>query len=320
MDTGAWYRWFAAHEAAGSSPTYERLALAVARETDLLEGLDRLPPSKRQPNLLFAAATHLGAPMDVSGFVAWVVERWDDVEEVMTARSTQTNEAARTSAFLPLLAAIDGPITLVEVGTSAGLCLYPDRYAIAYDDRPPLVDSPVEIPVATAGPVPIPDRVPEIVVRVGIDLHPLDVADPEDVAWLRACIWPEHEARRRRLDAAVALVSTDPPRLVAGDLVELIGGVLAEVDAGTTPVVVHSAVLGYLLAESRAQFASQVLAHPKAMWISNEGPGVVDGLTTDLRPPASFATPDRLGFLVGVGGATTVALSDPHGAWLTWAT
>ena len=28
---------------------------------------------------------------------------------------------------------VDGPLSLIEVGVSAGLCLYPDRYSHLYD-------------------------------------------------------------------------------------------------------------------------------------------------------------------------------------------
>jgi hypothetical protein len=51
----------------------------------------------------------------------------------MLARSTQTNEVARCAAFLPLLADLDAELALIEVGASAGLCLFPDRYAYSYD-------------------------------------------------------------------------------------------------------------------------------------------------------------------------------------------
>jgi hypothetical protein len=50
------YRRFARLEAAGRSPAYEQLALAVAGDAAILAFLQCLPPAKRQPNLLFAAA------------------------------------------------------------------------------------------------------------------------------------------------------------------------------------------------------------------------------------------------------------------------
>src|SRR5580692_10879090 len=57
------YRRFARDEAAGRSPSYERLAYAVAGDDVILPFLANLPPAKRQPNLLFAAARFLlGGP------------------------------------------------------------------------------------------------------------------------------------------------------------------------------------------------------------------------------------------------------------------
>ena len=54
------YRRFASMEARGRSPLYEQLALGVAGDRDLIELLSDLPPAKQQPNLLFAAARHVG--------------------------------------------------------------------------------------------------------------------------------------------------------------------------------------------------------------------------------------------------------------------
>jgi hypothetical protein len=52
------YRAFAC-DARGRSPRYESLATAVAEDGLVLRFLDALPPGKRQPNLLFAAARYL---------------------------------------------------------------------------------------------------------------------------------------------------------------------------------------------------------------------------------------------------------------------
>jgi len=52
------YRAFA-DEARGRSPAYESLAASVAEDAVTLRFLGSLPPEKRQPNLLFAAARYL---------------------------------------------------------------------------------------------------------------------------------------------------------------------------------------------------------------------------------------------------------------------
>ena len=320
MDTAGWYRYFSEVETAGSSPIYERLTRAISDDAELIARLDELPAMKRLPTLLLAASRILDAPVDdPTRALRHMHERWDELSALMLARSTQTNEAARSATFLPLLAQIDGPIALIEVGASAGLCLYPDRYRIRYDDGPWIgpSESPVAIEVQTAGTVPPFRGAIDVVSRAGIDLNPLDVHDQDDMAWLAACIWPEHVDRQERLRAAIEVASGEPPDLVLGDLVETIDEVLTAVPDEVTPVVFHSAVLGYLTVERRSAFAARMHAHPRARWFSNELPDVVEGLSTDLAAPEYADTIPF--FVVGVSGREAVAVSDPHGRWLTWA-
>lgn len=319
MGAREWFEAFAAFEAAGSSPTYERLSRAIAADDGLVALIEALPEPKQQPNLLLAGCRLLNAPLaSTVETLAFIRDHWSEVRAVISTHSTQTNEAARTGAFLPLLAAIEGPIALIEVGCSAGLCLYPDRYAITYGDRPPVgpADSAVAFTVEAYGPVPVPRRNVDIVARVGIDLNPLDVRRPDDLAWLDACIWPEHTERRQRLRAAASLVAADPPELVRGDAVEVIEDVLASFGRDVTPVVIHSAVLAYLSEEARTELGRRVLAHPRARWLSNEGPGVVPTLDARLAPPADRGAAAY--FVVGVDGIDVAGLSDPHGRWLMW--
>jgi hypothetical protein len=53
------YRQFARLEARGRSAAYEALAESAAGDTALVSFIASLPPEKRQPNLLFAAARYL---------------------------------------------------------------------------------------------------------------------------------------------------------------------------------------------------------------------------------------------------------------------
>lgn len=57
------YRVFARREARGRSAEYERLAESVADDPAVVGFIASLPPDKRQPNLVFAAARYLlGVP------------------------------------------------------------------------------------------------------------------------------------------------------------------------------------------------------------------------------------------------------------------
>lgn len=115
MDTAVAYREFA-RSAYGSSPIYERLALGVADDPEVLALLCELPEPKRQPNLLFGAVALLtGALPDYGEFRGWLLDHRDDVVEVMLARRTQTNEVGRCATLLPALGQLPGPLALLEV-------------------------------------------------------------------------------------------------------------------------------------------------------------------------------------------------------------
>jgi len=130
------YRAFA-EDARGRSPLYESLAGAVAGDEAILYFLGSLPPEKRQPNLLFAAARYLrGEPASLDRIRELVSQDPDVLAGVMLARRTQTNEAARCATLLPALAHLPPPLALIEVGASAGLTLLIDRYSYDYGRAP----------------------------------------------------------------------------------------------------------------------------------------------------------------------------------------
>ncbi|MET7836137.1 DUF2332 domain-containing protein [Micromonospora sediminicola] len=286
MTTADIYLAFADREARGVSPAYERLSRAVARDEELLALLDTLPPAKRQPNLLFGVVRLGGGPVDdPAAFRAYVLARWPEIAAQMRVRATQTNEAGRCAALLPVLAALPQPLALLEVGASAGLCLYPDRYAYRYGDRLVGDGEPVLDCVLTG--VAPPARRPEVVWRAGLDVNPLDVTDPADLAWLDALIWPEHRHRRERLRAAAAVAGSDPPLLLRGDLVDDLPALAARAPADATLVVFHSSVLYQVPPARRSAFTALVGTLP-GHWVANEDPAALPHATLPEPPAGGF--------------------------------
>jgi hypothetical protein len=311
-DTASRYRRFAEVEVRPFSPSYEQLCLGVAGDTTLLARLSALPPPKRQPNLLLAAVRFLSGPVgSYPAFRDFVLTRWDEVATTMQARRTQTNEPRRCAPLLPALAALPQPLALIEVGASAGLCLYPDRYAYRYtvgDREHRIGASPVELRCAADGPVPLPSAVPQIAWRAGLDLNPLDVRDEEDMRWLESLIWPEQSERFELFRGAVELARADPPRLVGGDLLRDLPALAAEAPNDATLVVFHTAVLGYVDATGRAAF-TDTMRSLDATWISNEMPGLVPGTDLDTGGVAR---------IVLARDQQPLALAGAHGQSVTW--
>lgn len=209
------YADFAECEVKGYSPTYFEWANSISQDRDALTLIDQLPPRCQQPNLIFAACRFLGVdPGPYAFFRDFLLTNWFDIADVTLHRRTQTNEPGRCAVLLPLLASLPQPLALLEVGASAGLCLYPDRYSYLYDSEHRIdpVDgvSEVSISCATLGDPPLPNSLPEVVWRAGIDLHPLDVRDRTSMRWLEALVWPEQGFRHTRLNAAIAVARSDP--------------------------------------------------------------------------------------------------------------
>jgi hypothetical protein len=134
----------------------------------------------------------------------------------------------------------------------------------------------------------------------------VDASDPDTAAWLTTLIWPEHDDRRDRLLAALNVAANVSIRVDRGDLRDGLAALLADVPAGVTPVIQHSATLAYLSPEDRGQ-AATMIAQSGARWISFEGRGVI---TFTARVPES-SSPNDL-FIAAID-RTSVATSSGHG-------
>ena len=343
--TAQWYRRFGTVDAPGNSPCYAEWSVGIAEDPELIRRIDEWPYNKRQPLLLLAAARFLGAQISpYREFRAYLDGHWDEISRTVLARATQTNEAGRCAALLPSLARIEAsegrPLALIEVGASAGLALFPDRYGYEFDAGTAAAGSagagtaavtrlhpagaePGTFPVlrcTTAGPVPLPEQLPPVVWRAGIDLNPLDVRNPDDVAWLEALIWPEQDFRRERLRQAIAVARADPPLLVAGDLNEQLVSLAGRAPSDATLVVFHSAVMAYLDAEGRERFRgtiAELTAGRGCHWLSNEGHTVILQADGSSVVPEMDAERLRGRFLVTHNGQP-VAIAGPHGQSLEW--
>ena len=186
------YARFARDEAPGRSALYAEWADGVAAHPELAAIIARIPAARRQPPLVFAVTRMLGAPEDAfPAWAAWLRAHADEVVAAASVRRLQTNEPQRCAALLPALATIDGPIALLELGASAGLCLYPDRYSYRYRGSGGVValdpedgTSTVVLDCEVTGDPPL--RLPRVLWRAGIDLEPLDAADTADRGRARA--------------------------------------------------------------------------------------------------------------------------------------
>ncbi len=286
-------------------PLYRQLCPTVAADPRLLRIAAERRAGQQPTNLLFAAVQYLlfeepeeelarwyvsidgveARPPETAGppFTAFCLRRRDALVELLRTKLVQTNVVKRAAALRLGLAHVarrtDGPITLIEIGASAGVLLAVDRYRYRLAGRiwgrP---DSPIEIATdwrATPDTLPDLDRLSTIAERFGIDLSPMDPRDPAGRRWLRALVWPGNDAEWMLLERALDLVVDDPPRVIAGDAIEILPRLpSADLASGGPLVVFHAATRAHLPIDRREAFdqAIRELGRDRPLfWLSLEG-------------------------------------------------
>jgi hypothetical protein len=363
------YRRFGEVDAAGVSPLYERVAVAVSASDEALRAIEAAPARKRNPAVILAALHDLAlagrAPELAEAYAAadgdaaaaaaidTLLRMTESVVAIAVRRQVRADETGRGAVLYPAIAEVARrvgaeAVGLIDVGGSAGLNLTVDRVGITYDNARVRGDaerggrtggrarsgngayggepsmggtgaearsgdgadggrslgaaegggqvlgdpgSPARVACAVVGERAVPDRVmPGVVARVGVGLDLVDVTDPDEARWLRACVWPDQGERGARLDAELALAAAEPAVLMRGDAVEVLPEAIARVPAGALPVVTTTWALSRVPLESRLRFLRRLdeAATGRAVaWVSVEGVGVAPAIPTFGDRPAS---------------------------------
>lgn len=311
--TAAWYLRAAA-ELAETSELQVEWARGIAGDPDVIALIDELPREHRQPSLVFSAARFAGAPaVGWPGLRDWLVANWPRVEAVARERRTQTNEVGRCAPLLAALDRIPGPLALLELGASAGLCLGVDRYAYRFDDGPVVGDGEPLVTCATSGVGTAPGALPEIVWRRGVDLAPLSPADPDDLAWIEALLPPDRPDRLARLRAASTRLAADPPEVIEGDALDSLPALVGAAPDGATPVVVALGTLVYLPPAARLEVLRRTREFGARL--------VTLEPVTALAPVAErlngLTAPDPTPFVLALD-EQPIAYASAHGDRLSW--
>jgi hypothetical protein len=246
-----------------------------------------------------------------------LVEHRNALRAFVARGGVQTNEVQRSWVLLPGFLELSrrtgaDTLDLIELGSSAGLNLYWDRYRHRYEagEWGP-ADAPLSLSARERRPVPaaLLRRTPRVRSRTGIDLEPIDVTTEAGARLLKSFVWADQHERLARLDCALAAVRDDPPRLVRGDYVELLPDLLARRADGALTVVFATATLNHLSQDERKR-VHRTLGEAGAdsplafLWT---GRPRMDETAWGIR-------------LVLWPGEVRVFLghADYHGAWLEW--
>ena len=195
-------------------------------------------------------------------FLAFCHANAKEIVATLQRSTVQTTFVERCVTLLPPIIwvadQLGEPLHLIEIGCSAGVLLAMDKYAYCLKDRPAFGSPAASLRITgeIVGDPPL--RIPSIASRTGLDLNPLDVRSPADRRWLNAQVFPEYRHQREQLNAAFDVVAATDIRMVKGDALATLPGVLA--DTGDPLCLFHSVCLSYWTDEALQALDEMLMA------------------------------------------------------------
>ncbi len=345
-----YWRRFAAIAAEGDDcPLYAALARRIAEDGDIQALAALAQPGQPPSNLLFAAVHFLllgGARHSLARFYPHLTQEptppvdetaWADFRSVLrqeeqaiaalvAGRVTNTNEVLRCTylrcGYATISARSDAPLSLIELGPSAGLNLNWDRYGYLYRRNnglavhagPPHAALRLDAEVRGRRGAPAPTMAPPVARRIGLELNPVDLTAEPDRRWLMALVWPGRPERIARLQAALAIASDYPPPIRAGDALAHLADELAAAPGDSARVVAHTLVTYQWTVAMRARLEAILMeaGRERPVWrLSHDlGDGERGGEAMALRLRRYDG---------GAVAEETIATAHHHGAWIDWA-
>jgi hypothetical protein len=321
------------------APLYERLAQGVGGDEGLREFANGVRAGQPPANILFAAVHFLllrGVQHPLRRFYAnlggsasgddpfpafrnFVATHRAALGPLIAARVTNTNEVGRSALLAPAFRALaqeaGEPLHLIELGPSAGLNQFWDRYGVRYTRAGEIFSMDVPNPALTLECELRGDRLPPlgpapaVASRVGLERDPVDLSDPDACDWLKALVWPDQVSRFARLEKALRVIARAKPNIRAGDALALLPDALAEVPEDQPVCVYHTMVIYQFSDEMREALDAILIVASlrRAVWrISLE-----DTLAGDT-PLLLYSYCD------GSKEERMLGRCHPHGAWLEW--
>ncbi len=231
--------------------------------------------------------------------------------------AVQTNETARSGAllggFLEISQRTNKPLSLLEIGSSAGLNLMWDRFHYdlmggTWGDP----ESPVRLFVKWRGSLPPLGVQPVVTARAGCDINPVDVTQDADVRRALCYIWPDQVDRLARFKAAVAMAQEAGVRVEKQDAQHWLAKQFAARPDDTCTVLFHSIMWQYMPIDTQKTILRLIDLTGKAA--TPERPFA----WLRFEPPTPVSPPEILLTLWPGGETTRLGFAHPHGADVDW--
>ncbi|GHO82050.1 DUF2332 domain-containing protein [Dictyobacter formicarum] len=335
------FRRFADRESeADFSPLYAMLARNISMDPDVLR-LARLARADQPvPNLLLGAVHYLllsGVQHPLAAFYPSLTsiprrsrdlypafrafcQAYDEqIADIISSRIVQTNEVRRCACLLPMFEIVAQlgrarPLAIIEIGSSAGLNLLWDQYGYRYGNTFALGTRTAALQLNCdllgSRTPPFPAEMPKVALKVGLDLQPVNVSNPDSILWLRSLIWPEHHERVIRLQRALEIARQQRPLLMAGDALKLLPIIISNVPSDTTLCIFHSFTVNQFSLEQRQQLSSILIEASRQREVFR--------IAYESLSEAEDPVLELYLYLQNLETKQALARASAHGNWMEW--
>lgn len=273
----------------------------------------------------YLAAFYPPAHLDRAGLRAALADAIAENDAFLTGfldTPPQTNETGRSSMILGAALTVAQetglPLSVFEVGTSAGLNLWFSRYG--YDFGNGLnwggAGAPVTISSDWSGAAPPLGQPLQVTGQLGCDRAPLDIRDTDQHLRLLSYIWPDQPERLDRMRKALGFAAAQQGSVDKADAADWVESQLQAAPApGVTRLFYHTIVWQYLPEAVRTRIsaaletagAAATVETPLAWFRFESDRGVAgDGGLMELT-------------LWPSGETRVLGRADFHGRWVRWA-
>lgn len=246
-----------------------------------------------------------------------VIDNQSDYFLERLKRAPQTNEVRRAGILLPGFLEIarltgNNKFVMSELGASAGLNLYWDKYFYQLGDRQwGSKAAKTRLQPAVTGLFPHTDEL-EIVSRAACDLNPIDLSKPDQQQRLLSYIWPDQEDRMIRTASAINIAAENSVHVEQSDAVDWLKARLETIHDDLVHVIYHTIAWQYFPDDKKSegeailkQAGSRATDRAPIAWLRLEADGDTPGagLVLTLWPS---------------GETKILARGDFHGRWIEW--
>lgn len=330
------FKNFSNIECKGSSELYEVLSLKVSEDDEMLELCSEAQNGQPVPNLLFGAVHYLllkgkehqlkeyypsitNPPRKIDNATFGSFKEFcnvfrNEIVSILKSKLVQTNEVRRCAYLYPIFSLIyskvEKPLSLIEIGTSAGLQLLWDKYSYSYGTDETYGDnnSSVHITSELKGeniPLFLP-KSPPVASKIGLDLHISDLRNSEDYLWLKSLIWTEHQERLELFESAARCFKENPVELIEGDGVTLLTDVVETLPKDTAICIFHTHVANQIPEDSKYELLEKI----KKIGSNRDVFHLYNNMW-DRKLHLDY-------FIDGAEYNHTIGNTDGHGRWFEW--